>query len=227
MTTFHVATADQFNQALAGAQGGDTIGLAAGAYNGVAISNLNFAASLNITSDDAAAPATITGLTVFGSSGLHFSNLTISGATGAGCSPVLIMCSSQIDLENIGFQNQTASDESSVGVFNSMGITAHNAGGSQVFASTDVLTAERFSLITNSQTPFPGSSGWVTADPGSQVALTDDGSGGMSVQVHTAPAAQTAAAPAADPAPAADAGAVDTPIQFTGVDLFDFSQMMA
>ncbi|MEO8811350.1 MAG: hypothetical protein ABI376_00360, partial [Caulobacteraceae bacterium] len=66
--------------ALASAQGGDTISLAAGTYSGVNIQNLNFASTVTITSADPGNLATLKDLNVKAVTNLNFDLLELSTA---------------------------------------------------------------------------------------------------------------------------------------------------
>lgn len=72
-----VATNSALTSAIAAAKGGDTILLAPGAYDVLAISNLQFAIGVTIASQDPSQQAVLAGLTVNKSSGLKFENLEV------------------------------------------------------------------------------------------------------------------------------------------------------
>jgi Ca2+-binding RTX toxin-like protein len=73
-----VANTAALTQALSTAQAGDIIQLAAGTYSGVAISNINPAGGVTVTSADPAHAAVLTDLSVDTSSNLAFTNLEFS-----------------------------------------------------------------------------------------------------------------------------------------------------
>src|SRR5580658_13895 len=78
MTTITVSTTAGLASALSSAQPGETILLAPGTYSGVDISNVNINGTVTIESQNSADPAVIAGLNVQGSSGLTFSDLTLT-----------------------------------------------------------------------------------------------------------------------------------------------------
>jgi Ca2+-binding RTX toxin-like protein len=78
MTIFNVTNASGLANALANAQGGDTILLAPGGYGKVTITNLNFASNVTIASASGTNWASLKGLHLHGCSGLTFSHLTFS-----------------------------------------------------------------------------------------------------------------------------------------------------
>jgi VCBS repeat-containing protein len=73
-----VSSVAGLNAALAAARSGETIQLAPGTYAGVNISNLNFASSINITSEFASSKAVLSGLKVTNVSGVNFSNIDLT-----------------------------------------------------------------------------------------------------------------------------------------------------
>jgi hypothetical protein len=84
MSSFIVTTTAELNAALASAQGGDTIELAAGTYSGVSISNVKFGADVTVTSQDRLDPAEITDLAMAYDQGLVFQNLEFNFPLGDG-----------------------------------------------------------------------------------------------------------------------------------------------
>ncbi|WP_293483351.1 right-handed parallel beta-helix repeat-containing protein [Phenylobacterium sp.] len=95
-----VANSSQLSAVLASAKGGDVIRLAPGNYGDVSIAGMTFATDVTITSADPAREAVLRSLTVAGSSGLSFSNLTVNftpnAATTTYSSAVKISASSDI-----------------------------------------------------------------------------------------------------------------------------------
>lgn len=75
MAILKVDSVAGLNSALKTAQGGDTIQLASGTYNGLAINNVSFATGVTITSANPASQAVLTNFNINGSAGLTFSNL--------------------------------------------------------------------------------------------------------------------------------------------------------
>ena len=84
MAVVIVSTGAELNTAMAGAQAGDTIKLAAGTYAGVVASNLTFASGITITSQTGLTPAVLTDLTVTNCTGLTFTNLEFQANTSGG-----------------------------------------------------------------------------------------------------------------------------------------------
>jgi len=80
--TVTVTTADGLLAALKTAHAGDTIQLAAGTYNAVALSGFNFTSNVIIQSADNAHQAVINGLTVTNASGLAFNHLDFATNSG-------------------------------------------------------------------------------------------------------------------------------------------------
>jgi len=131
MTVISVSTTAELLQAIAGADSGDTISLAAGTYSGVTIKSVNFASNINITSADPNNPAVFTDLTVRDSSGLTFSNIEMSEVVAGKDYGFSITSSSNISLindtihglDNIGSGNESSPlmirDSSNVSVINS------------------------------------------------------------------------------------------------------------
>ncbi len=77
MSTLTVTNAAELQSALASAQGGDVISLAAGNYGNVTI-NKNFASDVTITSQSSSSPAVLQSLTVNSSSHLVFDGLSVN-----------------------------------------------------------------------------------------------------------------------------------------------------
>ncbi len=82
MSSVIVNSVASLNSALSSAQAGDTIELAPGTYSAVAIKGLNFASAVTLTSQDPTHEAVLTGLSVYGASGLAFNNLEFSFPLG-------------------------------------------------------------------------------------------------------------------------------------------------
>jgi Ca2+-binding RTX toxin-like protein len=116
MTVISVSNTADLLQAIAGADSGDTISLAAGTYSGVAIKSVYFASNINITSADPNNPAVFTDLTVRNSSGITFSNIEMSEVVAGKDYGFTIASSSNINLVNDtihGLDNIGSGDESS------------------------------------------------------------------------------------------------------------------
>jgi len=80
MTTVTVSTSDQINAALKSAVSGETILLRPGAYSGVTIKNIAIAGTVTVKSALATSQATLTSLSVVGSSGFTFKGLQFNTA---------------------------------------------------------------------------------------------------------------------------------------------------
>ena len=196
MSDFSVTTSAELTDALGAAQAGDTIALAPGAYSNVNISGLNFAAAVNIVSQDAADQAVITDLTVSRTSGLHFQNLQFQGAASNAAIPFVIANSDHIDLENVTFHNQAASDFSILMTQASTEISLHNTNGQPIVVSPDFFNSDAVGFVANDAAPFPSLTSWIHVANSSSVTLTD-GAAGDYVQQHDV--AQAPAAQEADP----------------------------
>ena len=78
MSTVTVNSVAALTKALAVAHAGDTIQLAPGTYSNVSVYKLNFATPVTITSQDPKHAAVISGLSVYNSTGVTFSQLAVS-----------------------------------------------------------------------------------------------------------------------------------------------------
>jgi len=214
MTDFSVTTSGELRQALGQAQSGDTIALAPGTYSNVDASGLNFAAAINVVSQDAANEAVLTDLSVIQSSGLHFANLEFSGSSASAFMPFVIANSSHIELENISFHNQTPDDFSILLTSASSDISVHNSNGAPVMMSPTVIDGEEISFVTNDPAPFAGLATWLNLGDGVGISLTNP------IPADT---------PIPDTTPPAAIGLADsseTPIVVTGARLMAHGDMV-
>ncbi len=196
MSDFSVTTSAELTDALGAAQAGDTIALAPGAYSNVNISGLNFAAAVNIVSQDAVDQAVITDLTVSQTSGLHFQNLQFEGSASNPAIPFVIANSAHIDLDNVTFHNQAPGDFSLLMTQASTEISLHNTNGQPIVVSPDFFNSEGVGFVANAAAPFPGLASWIHVDNSSSVTLTDGAAGDYVQQHDVIPASTT---PEADP----------------------------
>ena len=204
MSDFSVSTADELAQALATAQSGDTVALAPGVYSGVNASGLNFAAAVNVVSQDPANEAVLTDLSVIQSSGLHFQNLEFAGSAASVNMPFLIVGSAHIDLENITFHNATADDFSILLTAGSTDISLHNTNGEPILVSPNVVGAAQVDFVTSAPDHFPGLPGWFYLGDASSVTLTN-------------PTPDDQVSDASPPASISTIDASDPPIVMTGL----------
>ena len=114
MTTVTVNSTSALKSALASAQAGETIQLAAGTYTGVTIAKANLN-GVTITSADPSHRAVITGMTVSNSSGITFSNLDFSFAkatsqAGINAFGVQLTGSQNVTFDHDGFHGPLDND---------------------------------------------------------------------------------------------------------------------
>jgi Ca2+-binding RTX toxin-like protein len=113
--------------ALKSAQPGDVIALASGRYDDVTLSRLDFSGpGITITSQDAGAPAEISGLNVQHSSGVTFRGLTLVSDPDDGAITTLVSSSERIAFDQIHFHGSLNEDPTD------------DTGGIQVRNSADV-----------------------------------------------------------------------------------------
>ncbi len=199
MSDFSVSTTDELSQALSSAQAGDTIALAPGVYSGVNASGLNFAAAVNVVSQDPANEAVLTDLSVIQSSGLHFQNLEFAGSAANVNMPFVIVNSSQIDLENISFHNQTADDFSILLTAGSSDISLHNTNGEPILVSPNVMSSAPVDFVTSAPDHFPGLPGWFFLGDATSLTLTNPTPEDVGQGPDPSPPASIAAIDASDP----------------------------
>src|ERR1039458_1827834 len=101
MATTRVNSSDSLSSALQLAHAGDTIVLAAGTYSNISISNYHKNGAVTITSQDPLHPAVLTGLSVQNSSGLTFSNVSLSAAGSTLYFPFAVYDSNSINFTNV------------------------------------------------------------------------------------------------------------------------------
>ena len=188
MSDFNVTSSAELTQALASAQSGDTIALAPGVYSNVVVSNLNFAAAVNLVSADSANEAVLTDLSVLQSSGLRFQDLTFAGSASNPSMPFVIANSDHLELENITFQNQTSDDFSILMTSHSDQISLHNSNGQAIEVSPDFFNSNGVGFVSNDAAPFPSLAAWIHVANSSRVTLTDGGAGDYVQQHDVAPA---------------------------------------
>jgi len=96
-----VSSTSALISALKAAQAGDTVQLAPGVYSSVAISGLNFAQDVIVTSADPANAAVLTGLSVSRSSGLTFQDLEFVVNPANGSNPFKVTGSQDIHFKRL------------------------------------------------------------------------------------------------------------------------------
>jgi VCBS repeat-containing protein len=131
MSTITVSTTTALLKAVNAAKGGDTILLAPGDYAGVNINNIHADVPINISSQNDANPAIITSLFVQNSSGLNFSQLTLSSAGATRTAPFEVSKSSNVNFSNIfnhgSLDGNPANDVSGLLFENSQNISVTNS----------------------------------------------------------------------------------------------------
>lgn len=114
MASLTVSNSAQLNAALTSARAGDTIYLAPGTYSNIVARNIDAGGDINIMSKDPANQAVLTGLKVFDSKGLNFSNLEFSTAGQTVQNPLTVQGSTDIHFSNLnvhGSLNGTQMDD--------------------------------------------------------------------------------------------------------------------
>ncbi len=101
MSEIFVSTSADLVAAIKNAAGGDTIRLASGTYDTVALRGIHFDKAVTITSADAKKPAELTGLRMTDVSGLNISNLTLSDKNAATLYDFQVSQSSNINFDHI------------------------------------------------------------------------------------------------------------------------------
>jgi Ca2+-binding RTX toxin-like protein len=166
MTTVVVNSVVTLNTALKTAVAGETIELATGTYAGVSISAFNHA-GVTITSQTAAKPATILGLTVSNSSGITFSNLNLSAVGLAGYYGFQVSNSSNMVFNNVNVYGSYLANTNMSGLYitNSSNVTVSNSQFSQmlrgVVESNDTgvtVTGSKFTALGSDGIDFAGTS---------------------------------------------------------------------
>lgn len=165
MTTVTVNTTAQLLAALKVATAGETIQLSAGTYAAIAIKSINVAGGVTITSASSATPATITGLTITGSSGLTFQNLNFSTdvsrqpkitASGSNIWPFRVTGSSGIDFNQVtvnGPANGTRATDTNGFLFTGATNCAFtNSTFNQVMAALQFATSNTITVSGNTET---------------------------------------------------------------------------
>ena len=133
MSTITVSDSTALMKALASAQKGDVIKLAAGTYQNVSLQNVNVA-GVTITSADPGNKAVINNLLVKNSSGLTFSNLALTAQADAKANNFQVLNSSNITMDKLtvtgaGFDHEMfmIRNSQSVTLTNSEFTNAYNA----------------------------------------------------------------------------------------------------
>src|ERR1039458_3999879 len=101
MTTITVNSSVSLLSALQLAHAGDTILLTPGTYSNISISNYDKNGAITILSQNPLHPAVLTGLSIENSSGLTFSNVSLSAAGSALYYPFAVYDSNSINFTNV------------------------------------------------------------------------------------------------------------------------------
>jgi Ca2+-binding RTX toxin-like protein len=153
-TVFNVSTTAGLEAALKVAKGGDTIDVAAGAYNAVGLSNFSYSSAVTIQSQSASNPAVFNELTGNNDNNLTFSNIkfTSAGSTyGARFGN-----SSNLNFVNDDFQGTKTSNAQSWGngLFSEIGSSVNVTGSTfnQLTNGLSVSFGSGFNVQNNSFT---------------------------------------------------------------------------
>jgi Ca2+-binding RTX toxin-like protein len=174
MTTTTVSNITALNSAIKAAKAGDTILLAPGTYTGVSAANLQFASGVTITSADAAKPATITSISISGSSGLVLSGLDFRVDYAAGDNPIQILNSQNVTLANStvhgSLDGNPDNDRAAMLVKDSQGVTISDSVFQDLRIGIGHLNSDHLTIRGNRFTDIGmdgvrgGGSSWVTID---------------------------------------------------------------
>lgn len=153
MTITIVTTTAALLTALSGAQGGDSIRLAAGSYSAIAISNLHFANDVTISSQDPGNAAVISGLNVKACSGLTFTGLEliVTGPTSANA--VTVSSSQDIHFDRVYvhgvLDNNASADGGGIVLRDSSDVSVSNSEFEQLFWGIGHLNVTHMELRGN------------------------------------------------------------------------------
>lgn len=106
MASITVSTAAELMAAAVRAQAGDTIALAAGRYDSVALRNLKFAAPVTITSASAGQPAELTGFKAIGVENLSFRNVVFADQDSTTAYDFEFKNAAKISFDNVVIRGQ-------------------------------------------------------------------------------------------------------------------------
>lgn len=152
MTTTTVNTTSALNAALKVAQAGDTILLSTGTYAGVVATNLAFASDVTIASA-AGATATVTSLTLTGSSGLTFSGLDFFAASTGVENPFQILSSSRVTFTGLSVHSSLdgnfTNDRAAMLIRASSNVTIQDSDFKQLWIAISHLNSDHITIADN------------------------------------------------------------------------------
>jgi len=144
--TIQVNSAAQLLAALKTAHAGDVIALAAGAYDGLALSNVHVDGGVTITSADLSHHAVLSNLTVANSSGLTFDHLDLTTTTGTAAT---VSSSQSITFSNDDFSGSAAGSGSGMMLRGSDTVTVSGSDFGNFAAGINELTDNNVSITGN------------------------------------------------------------------------------
>lgn len=153
MAIITVNSVAQLTTALAKANSGDTISLAAGNYSNVVLNNIKINGNVTITSADPLHQAVLGDLTVKGSSGLTFQGLQLNNTNPANSFAFQVLGSSKIVMDHLNVQgpnNMGSGNE--VGLMmirGSTGVTVQNTEFSNGLHGLSVLDNNNITVANN------------------------------------------------------------------------------
>lgn len=131
MSVSTVSTSAELNQAIAAAQGGDTILLAPGEYAGVRVNGLKFDTAVTIRSADPNNEAVLKEFEVYSSKGVQFSGLEFSSVNATEYYAFRVTKSESVVFTDINIHgsldNNPANDRSGFLISNSTNVTIENS----------------------------------------------------------------------------------------------------
>lgn len=145
MTTT-VNSIDGLIAALRTAQPGDTVLLASGVYDAVALANFNFSSTVTIASADSANPAVLSNLSVSNSSGLAFEHLSLTTTTGTAAT---VANSSNITFSQDAFSGAATGSGSGMMVRASTGVTVSGSDFGNLATGINALNDSGLSVTNN------------------------------------------------------------------------------
>ena|GEM_PF-1589423 len=144
--TVTVTTADGLVAALKTAHAGDTIQLAAGTYNAVALSGFNFTGNVIIQSADNAHQAVINGLTVTNASGLAFNHLDF--ATNSGTA-INVQSATNISFDSVTDHGTVAGTGNGMIIRDSSGVSFTNSNMGTLGTGINELNSSNITVTGN------------------------------------------------------------------------------
>jgi hypothetical protein len=141
-----LTTTTQLIEALQNAHAGDVIHLAAGTYDGAAISGMQFATAVTITSADPTHEAVLTNLTVSNSSGLTFQGVAFGTTTGTAAT---VTNSQAITFTGDAFSGSAAGSGAAMTVSGSSGVSVTGSDFGKFATGINTTTDSNLSVTNN------------------------------------------------------------------------------